>query len=80
VCRGDVDAGVPPVAQLGVGRDGPRAEGLQHPEELVDPVRRAVVRGQLTDRHVQRGGDRAAQRLVRPGLYLAGSPQPADGL
>jgi hypothetical protein len=27
---------------------------------------------------VQRGGDRAAQRLVRPGLDLAGAPEPAD--
>jgi hypothetical protein len=37
-----------------------------------------VVRGELADRHVQGGGDRAAQRLVRPRLDLAGAPEPAD--
>ena len=38
-----------------------------------------VVRGELADRHVQRGRDRAAQRLVGAGLDLAGAPEPADG-
>ena len=55
-------------------------ERLEHAEELVDPVGRAVPRRQLADRHVQRGGDRPAQRLVRPGLDLAGAPEPADRL
>ena len=63
------------------GRSGrPQRERLEHAEELVDPVRRAVARGQLADGHVQRGGDRAAQRLVGPRLDLAGAPEPADGL
>jgi hypothetical protein len=78
--RRHVDAGLPPVAQLRVGRCRPQCERLEHTEEVVDPVRRAVPGGQLAHGHVQRGRDRAAQRLVGPGLDLPGAPQPADGL
>ena len=55
-------------------------ERLEHRQEVVDPVGRPVVRGELADRHVQRGRQRAAQRLVGPRLDLAGAPEPADGL
>ena len=63
---------------LAFGVVGPQRERLEHGEHVVDPVRVAVVRGQLADRHVQRGGDRAAQRLIGPGLDLAGAPEAAD--
>jgi hypothetical protein len=53
-----VDAGRPAVAELGRGVVGPQRERLQHRQHLVDPLGIAVVRGQLADRHVQRGGDR----------------------
>jgi len=51
-------------------------EGLQHAEEMLDPVRGAVPGRQFPHRHVQRGGDRPADRLFRPGLDLPGSPEP----
>ncbi len=78
--RGHVDAGLPPVAQPGALAADRRAlgEGLEDAEEVVDAVRGPVVRGELADRHVQGGGHRAAQRLVRPSLDLAGAPEPAD--
>jgi hypothetical protein len=51
-------------------------EGLEHAEELLDPVRRPVPRRQFPDRHVQGARDRPADRLLRPRLDLAGAPQP----
>ena len=50
-------------------------ERLEHAEEVVDPVRRAVPGRELADRHVQRARDRAADGLVGPRLELARSPQ-----
>ena len=80
-----VDAGLPAVAQLGrraaaPGGSGALRERLEYAEERVDPVRGAVPGRQFADRHVQRGGDRPAQRLVRPGLDLAGAPEVVDRL
>ncbi len=76
-----VDARLPSIAQLGrlAGPDAER-ERLQYAEKIVDPVRRAVVRGQLADGHVQGRRDRPAQRLVGPGLDLAGAPEDRDRL
>ena len=53
-----------------------RGEGLEHAEEVLDPVRRPVPWRQFPDRHVQRASDRPADRLVGPRLDLAGPPQP----
>jgi hypothetical protein len=76
--RRHVDPRRPAVPQLRAGVVGAQGERLEHGQHLVDPVRVAVVRGQLTDGHVQGCGHRAAQGLIGPGLDLAGAPQPAD--
>ena len=51
-------------------------ERLEHAQEVIDPVRRPVPGRQLADGHVQRAGDRPPDRLLGPGLDLAGAPQP----
>ena len=66
------------VAQLARLGGSAQRERLEHPEEAVHPLRVTVARGDLAHRHVQRGRDRTAQRLVRPGLDLAGPPEPLD--
>jgi hypothetical protein len=76
---GHVDAGLPAVAHLGVRRCLSLGEGLEDAEHLLDRLLVAVARTQLAQRHVQGGGDRPAQRLLRPGLDLAGAPAARDG-
>ena len=76
---GDVDAGLPAVAQLrALGRraQGERLEDAQH---LVDAVGLGVAHGEVADRAVQRGGERAAEVGLRPRLDLARPPARADG-
>ena len=72
---GHVDARLPAVAELGASAAaaGSRcANALTTPSDVVAGVAR---RGpELAHRQVQRGGQRAAQRLVGPGLELAGAP------
>ena len=51
-------------------------ERLEHGQELLDTVGRAMPRGELTHRHVQGGRDRAPDRLLGPRLDLPGAPQP----
>ena len=70
------DAGVPPVAQLRGPAPGP-AGRLALGERLDDAERvvaGATCRAQLAHRLVHRRREGAAQRLVRPGLELAGAP------
>ena len=74
---GHVDAGAPPVPELGVGARLALGEGPQHPEHLVDLVLLGVA--QLADRLVQRAGQRAPQPLVGARLELAGAPAAAYG-
>jgi hypothetical protein len=64
-----------PRGSLG-GLGVPGEEGLEHAEEVVDPLRGPVSRCQLPHRHVQRAADRPADRLLGPGLDLPRSPQP----
>jgi hypothetical protein len=77
--HGHVDAGLPAVAQLGVGRGRAQREGLEHAEDLGDPLAVGVADGEVADRAVQRRGQRAAQAGVRPGLDLPRPPARADG-
>ena len=72
--RGHVDARLPPVAQLRVLGVGPQRERLQHAEHGLHPVGRAVPHGQVADRPVQRGRQRAAQPGLGPCLDLPGAP------
>ena len=53
-------------------------EGLEHAEEVLDAVGRPVPWRKFADRHMQRARYRPPDRLIRPGLDLAGSPQPPD--
>ena len=76
--RRDVDAGLPAVADLRVGRLAPLGEGLEDAEDLLDRLLVAVPGAELAQRHVQRRGDRPAQRLVGAGLDLAGAPAARD--
>jgi hypothetical protein len=64
-----------PLGQLGVAL----GEGLEHAEEVLHPVRGAVPGREFAHRHVQRARHRPPDRLVRPGLDLAGAPQPLEG-
>ena len=59
---------------------GARAQGerLEDAEHLVDAVGVVVADGEVADRAVQRGGERAAQVGLRPGLDLARPPARAD--
>jgi hypothetical protein len=77
--HGHVDAGLPAVAQLGSLGRGAQRERLEHAEDLLDPAGRAVADGDVADRPVQRGRQRAAQVRLGPGLDLAGAPAGADG-
>jgi len=54
-------------------------ERLEHAEEVLDPVRGPVPGREFAHRHVQRGRDRPADRLIRPGLDLPGAPEPLQG-
>ena len=76
VTAGTVDAGVPPVAQLRGPAPGPAGrlalgERLDHAERVVAG---AAGRPELAHRLVHGRRERAAQRLVGPGLELAGAP------
>ena len=75
---GDVDARLPAVAHLRVGRRHPQGEGLEDAEDLLHRLLVAVPGAQLAQRHVQRGGDRPAQRLLGAGLDLARAPAAGD--
>jgi hypothetical protein len=74
-----VDAGLPAVLELRVGRGGPQRERLEDAEGLLDAVRGAVADGEVAHGAVQRGRERAAQVGVRAGLDLARAPTGADG-
>jgi hypothetical protein len=70
-----VDARLPPRRRLAGplrGRGLALREGLQHAEDV--PLTVLVRAGQLADRQVQRRRQRMPQRLVGPGLELAGTP------
>ena len=69
---GRVDAGVPPLAELGAGVGVALRERLDDAEHVVDLVPRRVA--QLADGDVQRGRERTTQPLVGAGLELAGAP------
>ena len=56
----------------------PQGERLEDAEDLLDRLLVLVPRPELAQRHVQRGGDRPAQRLLGPGLDLAGAPAAGD--
>ena len=43
---------------------------------MIDPVRCPVPGRQLSHGHVQGPGNRPPDRLIRPGLDLAGTPEP----
>ena len=58
---------------------GALRERLEDAEHLVDAVAVVVPHGQVADRPVQRGGERAAQLGLRPRLDLARAPPGADG-
>ena len=75
---GHVDARLPPVAHLRVGRLSPLGERLDDAEDLVDRFLVAVAGPEFTQRHVQRRGDRPAQRLLGAGLDLPGAPAAGD--
>jgi hypothetical protein len=81
--RGDVDARLPPVAHLGGRSVRPHppalGERLQDAQDLIHRLLVAVPGTELAQRHVQRGGDRPAQRLLGPRLDLAGAPTAGDG-
>jgi len=70
---------LPGVADLRSGRVGLQREGLDHTQDLVD-LRgvRAAAATEFPDGEVQCAGERSTQRLVGPGLELAGSPAPSD--
>ena len=74
--RRDRDAGVPPVAQL--RRAAPRPTGRLALGERLDHTEGVVTgtagRAELAHRLVHGRRERAAQRLVGPGLELAGAP------
>ena len=72
VTAGHVDAGLPPVAQLGPRRGVAQREGLDDAEHLVDVLAARVA--QLAHGLVGGGGERAAQPLVGARLELAGAP------
>ena len=64
----DADRGS--LGRLGVAQ----GEGLEDAEEVLDPVRSAMAGREFPHGHVHRGRDRPPDRLVRPGLDLAGPP------
>jgi hypothetical protein len=72
-----VDARLPAVPDLGVGRVVPQREGLEHAEHVLGLAR---GRAELPDGQVQRGGERPAQRLLRPCFDLARAPAAAHRL
>ena len=74
---GGVDAGVPPLAQLGARGGVALGERLDDAEHVVDVVTLRVA--ELADRHVQRRRQRSAQALVGARLELAGPPVGPDG-
>ena len=74
---GGVDAGVPLVAQLRARPGLALGEGADHAEDVVDLVGLGVA--ELAHRLVERAAERPAQRLVGPGLELAGAPAAAYG-
>ena len=64
----DVDARLPAVADLRVRRaPAAQRERLEDAEDLLDRLLVPVPRPELAQRHVQRRGDRTAQRLLRAG-------------
>ena len=76
---GDVDAGLPALAQLRALGRGAQRERLEDAQHLVDAVGVGVPHGEVADRAVQRGRERAAEVGLRPGLDLARPPARADG-
>jgi hypothetical protein len=77
--RGDVDARLPALAQLRALRGGALRERLEDPQHLVDALGIVVAHREVADGPVQRGGQRAAQVRLGPGLDLARPPAGPDG-
>ena len=77
VTGGHVDAGLPPVTQLGRGRGLAQREGLDDAEHLVDLAAARVA--ELSHGLVGRGREGSAQSLVGTRLELARAPVGAHG-
>ena len=77
--RGHVDGRLP-AHPLAVGERGAQRERLEHAGHRVDPLGVAVPVGHLAHRGVHRLRQGQPQRLLRPGLDLAGAPGALHGL